>query len=344
MELIRRYIYAVVKRLPKKQRNDIEKELGSTIFDALEDTFGKSVEYTDEQIKIVLKQLGPPWILSSGYQKNSGFIIGPELTNTYYLVIKIAAGAVAFSLLAGFIIGIFDPEITMGSAALQFLKLIPTVIFSIFTVIGFVTLNFFLIERNAAGSGRKYKIAKDDWKPDDLPKVPGDKEKISAAESIAGIVFTLIGIVIFNIFASELGIYYTPTWGEEWRFVQIFSTEAIESYLFCWNVVWIIGLVFHIYCLIQREWNIKTRLFDIFKDILSAGVLLMMVRGPELLDMRALLNDADASAADVLRPLAEFMRYSLDAVFIFVLIAVIIGIIVKAVKLIISAANSSEGI
>jgi hypothetical protein len=344
MELIKRYIYAVVKRLPKKQREDIEKELGSTIFDALEDKFGKSAGYTDEQIRIVLKQLGPPWILSSGYQKNSGYIIGPELTNTYYMVIKIASGAVAFSLLAGFIFGILEPGITMGSAALQFLKLIPTVIFSIFTVIGFVTLNFFLIERNAAGPGRRDKIVKDDWKPDDLPKVPSDKEKIPAAESIAGIVFTLIGLVIFNIFASELGIYYTPTWGDEWRFVQIFSAEAMGSYLLYWNVAWITGLIYHIYCLIQREWNIKTRLFDIFKDILSAGVLLMMIRGPELLDMKALLNGADVSAADALRPLAEFMGYSLDAVFIFALIAVIIGIIVNAVKLIISAANSSADI
>ena len=44
MDLIKKYIYAVGKRLAKKQRLDIERELESSIFDTLEDKFGKNDE------------------------------------------------------------------------------------------------------------------------------------------------------------------------------------------------------------------------------------------------------------------------------------------------------------
>ncbi|HPJ22807.1 MAG TPA: hypothetical protein PLH18_10690, partial [Clostridia bacterium] len=61
MELIERYVYAVVKWLPKKKRNDIGRELESSIYDALESRFGEKTEYTEEEISEILSEMGSPW-------------------------------------------------------------------------------------------------------------------------------------------------------------------------------------------------------------------------------------------------------------------------------------------
>lgn len=340
MELIKRYLFAVGKRVPGKQREDIEKELESAIFDMLEDKFGKKSEYDDKEIEEVLKLFGPPWEVAMGYQKNPGHLIGPELINTYYLVIKIVSGAVTLGLLVSFIVGLFQPELTVGKFFLEFLGLIPSLITGVVTAIGFVTVIFFLIERNAPGYRVKDIMASNEWKPKDLPKVPNKKEKITIGESVVGIVFTIIGIIIFNFFAEKLGVYYTDSFGEPWKFVRIFSLEAITTYLPFWNAVWIIGLIFQIFCLIQREWNVKTRLFDIFMALLSIGVLTMMIKGPELVDMNLLLSSSSPEIAESLTPLAELLNYSLDFVFIFALVGTIIGLIVKVIKFFISLAET----
>ncbi|MBN2851564.1 MAG: hypothetical protein JXQ23_02375 [Clostridia bacterium] len=340
MELIKRYVFAVGKRVPRKQHEDIEKELESAIFDMLEDKFGKKSDYSESEIEEVLKVFGPPWEVAMGYQKNPGHLIGPELINTYYLVIKIVSGAVTLGLLVSFIVGLFQPELTIGKFFLEILGLIPSVLTGVITAIGFVTVIFYLIERNAPGYRLKDTMASVDWKPKDLPRVPNKKEKITIGESVVGIVFTIIAIIIFNFFAEKLGIYYTETFGEPWKFVQIFSQEAIITYLPFWNAVWIISLIFQIFCLIQREWNVKTRLFDIFTNLLSIGILTMMIKGPELVDMNLLLSNTSSDVANSLTPLAELLNYSLDFVLIFALVGTIIGLIVKVIKLFISIALS----
>ena len=336
MEQIKRYIYAVGKSLPKKQRADIEKELESSILDTLEDTYGKKDEYLKEEVESILIKLGPPWKVAIAYQKNRGHLIGPELINTYYFIIKIVSGAVSLGLFISFFIGLFRPELTIGIFFLELLKLIPSLIMGVVTAIGFVTVIFYLIERNVPGYQLKDVILDSDWKPKDLPKVPNENEKISIAESIIGITFSVLFIIIFNFFASKLGVYYTPSLGEGFVFVNIFSLEAIRTYLPIWNLVWVIGLIFQIFCLVQREWNIKTRVFDILTNILSIVVLSIMIKGPELIDFKLLMSEANTEIFTALTPIVEFIKYSLDTVFVIAIIGTSISLFIKIIKVLIN--------
>lgn len=340
MDLINRYIYAVGKRVPRKQRKDIEKELLSSIYDTLDDTFGKKDEYTESEIELVLHQFGDPLDVAVGYQKNSGYLIGPELINTYFMLVKIVSGAVALGLLVSFVVGLFTPELTVAKFMLDFLALIPSLIMGIITAIGFITVIFYLIERNVPGYQLKGVIEKIKWNPKDLPKVPNEKEKISLFESIFGIVVTIIGIILFNFFADRLGIYYAESLGDKFQFVQIFSLKAVQTYLPFWNVVWVTSLVFQIFCLTQREWNIKTRAFELLTNLLSIAILIMMINGPELIDFRLLFEKASSDIIEAFTPIVEFFNYSIDGLLIIILISTCIGILIRGIKILVTLSKT----
>ena len=65
-ELTGRYIYAVTRRLPKKQRGDVAKELESIISDMLEERCGP-ITPTEHDLRVVLTELGTPSELARKY-------------------------------------------------------------------------------------------------------------------------------------------------------------------------------------------------------------------------------------------------------------------------------------
>ena len=67
MELIDRYVYAVVKRLPATQRADIEKELRSLIEDMTAETVAAG-QPEKSAVDSVLRQLGHPALLAAQYR------------------------------------------------------------------------------------------------------------------------------------------------------------------------------------------------------------------------------------------------------------------------------------
>ena len=61
MNLIDRYVHQVGKRLPKKQRTDVEAELRSLLSDMVEDRAQTKVNKADEEIIVdVLRDFGSP--------------------------------------------------------------------------------------------------------------------------------------------------------------------------------------------------------------------------------------------------------------------------------------------
>jgi uncharacterized membrane protein len=70
MEKLERYIYAVTKKLPEKQRGDIEKELRSLIGDMLADRVGEN-EASSDDMEAVLIELGNPNELADQYREKS---------------------------------------------------------------------------------------------------------------------------------------------------------------------------------------------------------------------------------------------------------------------------------
>ena len=107
-DLIKRYIYAVIFNLPSKSQPEVEKDVESMIEELLDARCG-SKEPTNEDIRIVLTELGSPEELAVKYSKdeNKALISGIYLM-WYKKILKIglpiAAAGVAFAtFLTGFI-------------------------------------------------------------------------------------------------------------------------------------------------------------------------------------------------------------------------------------------------
>ena len=86
--LLDRYIYAVISKLPKEQREDIKLELESLISDMCEE--GRKLED-------VLLTLGNPDDLANKYREKEKYLIGPEYYDLYIWLVKIVLFATTIS-------------------------------------------------------------------------------------------------------------------------------------------------------------------------------------------------------------------------------------------------------
>ncbi len=89
MNLIERYVREIGRRLPPKNRSDIEKEIRSALEDMLEDRSKKESRAIDEEMTIqVLKEYGKPEKVAASYQSER-YLVGPQLFPTFWMIVKI---------------------------------------------------------------------------------------------------------------------------------------------------------------------------------------------------------------------------------------------------------------
>jgi hypothetical protein len=76
--LVDRYVYTALRRVPEKQRADIDRELRASIDDAV-DARVDAGEPHDAAVESTLLELGDPDRLADRYADRPSFLIGPEL-------------------------------------------------------------------------------------------------------------------------------------------------------------------------------------------------------------------------------------------------------------------------
>ena len=77
-----RYVDAILRRLPERQRPDIEKELRASIADAVDDRLESGADPAEAEAA-VLTELGDPARLAAGYADRPLHLIGPALYLDY---------------------------------------------------------------------------------------------------------------------------------------------------------------------------------------------------------------------------------------------------------------------
>ena len=88
-DLLERYLYAVTRGLPKRQREDVAQELRGLVEDMLLDRCGK-IAPTEKDLRVVLTELGTPQELYEKYSGEAGkCLIGQPYYSTYKLVLSI---------------------------------------------------------------------------------------------------------------------------------------------------------------------------------------------------------------------------------------------------------------
>ena len=344
MSLIKRYVYAVGRKLPKKSHKDIEKELESLIMDALDARVAPGEQYTDDDIVAVLKEFGPPHEAADRYAPVPQYLIGPKLFPLYRLVASITAGALLLSLTIALVVGLFDKDPSSTHLLSEFFTFFGRIFSGILSAVGSVTIVFAILERVlpeediADADIRSLDFGKEPWDPKTLPPVSGLREWGSMGKSAVTIVFTVLLMAFFNL-SPNIGIYSAS--GGQWSFIPVIAPEALAAYLPLWNVVWVLTLVHHSILLVKRKWRLSSRILDLVVGIANVVVLVVMSTAVSLIDVQAILSQLDVDTVADLAKLASIVDWNLRIGFIIAATIVAAETAVKAYRLAMSERQSS---
>src|SRR5690242_14126872 len=149
MKLIDRYVTEVGKRLLVLQgREDIEKELRSTLEDMLEDRAVKAGRPADEAMEVeLLQEYGSPDKVAAIYNPHP-YLIGPHLFPTFLMILKIVIFGVTIGLLVVTGIQVVTETPVMGGDFVNIVgRGLGNIVSTSIVAFGYVVLIFALIER-----------------------------------------------------------------------------------------------------------------------------------------------------------------------------------------------------
>lgn len=269
-EMIERYINVVVKRLPEKERIEIERELRANIYDMLPEN------YTQADVIRVLKELGDPVTLSEKYRTKPRYLISPAYYDTYINILKIVLPIVGIVLLAIAAIGTTIGLLMSGDFKIPdlFIQAIPSGIGGSFEgmiqAFFLITVGFAIAERCGAKPDKETKA---EWKPEELPPIVKKTNKtIPLSDCIAEIIFTFI--------ATFIGVSYFSGWiltkgiiiidGN--RISDIFSPEFSRAVIPVIIIVALMNLVKSSLRITFRKWNIIICAVTVLTSIIGAVI------------------------------------------------------------------------
>ena len=279
MNLLDKYVAEVGKYLPRKQRADIEQEIRSTLLDMLEERDQASL-MDETAIVALLKEYGEPRKVAESYI-GPRYLISPRIYPTFELIVKIVFAALLGAGLLGY--GV-SASITGSFAGPDFLSFLGQfwlgLLGGMMNAFGTIVIVFAILDRVLPASEFE---KEEEWNPADLAKEP-DPDEVKISEAIATIIFTVIGLVILNVYPNVIGLAFNTD--GEWTFIPILSV-AFFTYLPWINLLGVLQIVFNVYQLRQRVWTTFTRLCNIVIEVGSIALAVVMLQGPSIIDLSA---------------------------------------------------------
>jgi hypothetical protein len=267
--------------LPRKDRLDLQTEIRSTIEDMLEDRSQQSGKPVDETlISEVLQEYGAPAKVAASY-KPTRYLIGPRMYPFFEMVVKIVLSVLTVLALIGFAINFVTNGPTspaflsnLGNYGLQYLT-------GIISAFGNIVLVFAILERVQPSSNFDDETEK--WTPADL-NAEHDPDEVNRAELIGEILFTTLGLALFNLYPNLIGFGMLKE--GTWVFIPALS-QTFFHYLPWINILGVLQILLDLYLLRQGIWQTATRLFNLAVEI--AGIILacIMFIGPSLVSLNA---------------------------------------------------------
>jgi hypothetical protein len=267
-----------------------------------------------------LKEYGSPRDVAATY-KPQQYLIGPRLFPIFETVLRIVLIVVASASLIGLAVSLVKTNLTGPEFIAAIGQWIGGLISGLIAAFGNIALVFAIMERTQLGN--KFEKEFKEWDPKELKEEPGP-DQIDLADHIAAIIFTVLGLVVLNIYPNILSIRYSS--GGEWITIPI-VTDAFFRFLPWINIMGLLQILFNGYMLSQREWSPITRVFGILVDIAGMVLAVVILKTPGILGISAAqlsaLGNADAAAS--LSRLSNFIPTIL-------IILVVIGTAVKVGK------------
>jgi hypothetical protein len=225
--LSNRYIEATLRHLPGHQRSDIDRELRTSIADAVDDRVQAGADRAEAEVA-VLTELGDPERLAAGYAERPLHLIGPALYLDYVRLLRTLLGVVLPVVTLVVVIVQIAEKSTVGHIIGS---TISTVITTGVHIAFWTTLVFVILERTRA---HEYSLSKA-WTPEMLPEPPRSRARFG--ELVALTTFTvafsalilLSPIITFKKDAAGNGIGPLSPWLWDNGVVYIFVALVMLS-------------------------------------------------------------------------------------------------------------------
>jgi hypothetical protein len=278
MELIERYLYVATRRLPEEQREDVARELRTTIEDMAADMAG-SRPAEETHIAAALESLGDPQVLADRYAHKGRYLIGPDWYDTYLKTLQrtlyIALPAFAVITL------VVQLAVNPGDVNEAISRAIGGAINVGLQVLFWVTLVFAGLERSASQPGDLHGKRRA-WTADQLPKLPGPRQ-ISFSEALTDIVTDLTAaglIAVPFIMAAVRG---------DTDFVPLLNPALWQGWLPLFLVILGLTLIHDFFKLRIGNWTPVMTVTNVILGLASIAFLAALVFTQEVINPAHLL-------------------------------------------------------
>lgn len=307
-DLIERYVYAVTKRLPAKNRQDVSQELESLIDDMLTERCGERAP-TDKDIRVILTELGTPNELYAKYDEDADkSLIGQPYYSTYKFVIKIVLISVAVGLtVANLILQIMEPKSGFEAVAQWGAQVYD----SLLAAFAIVTLLFAVFSRKGINLDEGFNL-------NSLPAVPKKTQEIPVWESVWGIVLCVVFVAVMLMVPQVFCAITTN--GEVTSMVPIFDTQVLRGGWYLIVAFGALGIIREVVNLMERRYNKKVMLTSVVTDTASAVLSILWLNNDSIInpDFRSNMQVLFAGESDFICNIFE--KFNLFFLF-FILLA-----------------------
>jgi hypothetical protein len=322
MTLLDNYLMEIGKYLPHRNRLDLQTEIRSTIEDMLDDRAQQTGQPVDNvMIEDVLKEYGSPSKVAAAYHPTR-YLIGPQMYPFFLMVVKIVLSVLFAVTLGSFLWGYYNnstgPDFlrSLGDFALQFFG-------GATAALGNIVLVFAILERILSSS--EFDITKADWEPKDLLLEP-DSEQVKRGEMIFEILFTVLGLVVLNLYPKLIGVAIQND--GSWMFVPALS-DAFTSYLPWINLLGVFAIVLDVFLLRRGSWQMLTRIIGLVIEVSGVVLAGIMLNGPSLVKFGSsdLTSTPVAGSAETLFQLVQLAPKIILVILIIVQSVEVVGMI-----------------
>ncbi|MGP4077918.1 HAAS signaling domain-containing protein [Halobacillus sp. K22] len=304
MDLIKRYVYEVTRRLPEKMQEDVALELQSTIEDMLPD------HPSEKDIRLVLTNLGDPAVLARRYSDRPSYLIGPALYEQYLNVLKLVLPIIIIIAIISVVAG----EILSFSGDTSMLTIVLSIMIQAsFTAVGagiqavfWITLIFVVIERTTNSEEVPFGKA---WTPDQLknkPAIPKNR-LISNWELAGGLLWTAIAVTVYLNSSSLIAIYKQENGEDPNKVSPIFNESLLTSF---WPYISLLvgsALALIIYKWFLKQWTMKLAVINTLYNVLWVVLVSLMISHPELFNPAA-VTELEATLQTDLSNVTQWAR------------------------------------
>jgi hypothetical protein len=284
---------------------------------------GQAVD--DEMMKALLKEYGSPKKVASTY-KPKQYLISPRMFPIFELVTRIVLTVLFAVSLIGLGVGLAKTGLSGADVLSQVGGWAAGLFSSLMAALGNIVLVFAIIERTQAVN--EFEKEFDDWDPAELEVEP-DPAQVKRGELIAAIVFTVLGLVVLNLYPDLIAIHMNTN--GTWTSTPIF-TEAFFNFLPWINVMGLAQICFSVFMLAQDAWKPFTRILGLLVDVAGAALTVVILTTPGVFSFAqawGMLGDSEAS-----KFLTKFFEFIPTVIMVIVVITTIVKVVQVSIELV----------